>query len=143
MHSPDQPKKLPKNYQLVYEVVCAQPLGVHAAAGEIYGEAKRRQPGIGYSTVYRALDRLCASGLVHEVRVPGTASALYEPARTGHAHFRCSACGAVTDINYDVPAGDIERLTREHDIGIAEVSLTFNGLCTTCRAKREPVSLAS
>ena len=127
-----QPKKLPRNYQLVYEVVCAQPLGVHAAANDVYAEAKLRRPAIGHSTVYRALDRLCREGLVHEVRVPGNAAALYEPARTGHAHFRCIGCGAVTDIDYDVPAGDIARLTATHAIAIAEVSLTFNGRCERC-----------
>ena len=135
MHSAALPKKLPKNYQLVYEVVCAQPLGVHAAAGEIYGEARRRQASIGYSTVYRALDRLCGAGLIHEVRVPGTASALYEPARTGHAHFRCTGCGKVEDIAYDIPPADIAGLNRSHDIAIDDVSLTFNGRCPACRAK--------
>jgi Fe2+ or Zn2+ uptake regulation protein len=137
MHSADQPKKLPRNYQLVYEVVCAQPPGVHADAGDIYGAAKRRQPGLGYSTVYRALDRLCQTGLVHEVRVPGTASALYEPARASHAHFRCKRCGGVEDIDYDIPPGDLTRLTTSHAIAIEDVSLTFNGVCQRCRAKAE------
>ncbi len=91
MQTPGRPQKLPKNYQLVYDVVCAQPHGAHAAAGEIYAEARRRQSSIGYSTVYRALDRLRDTGLVHEVRVPGATGALYEVARHGHAQlgFAC------------------------------------------------------
>lgn len=135
MHIAERPRKLPKNYQLVYDVVCAQPVGTHADAGEIHTEAKRRQTGIGYSTVYRALGRLCATGLVHEVRVPGTASALYEPARTGHAHFLCKSCGAVEDIDYDIAAADLTALSRSHEIAIADVSLTFHGSCRACRAK--------
>ncbi len=125
--------KLSKNHQIVYDVVSAQAPGRHAAAGEIYAEAKRRQPSIGCSTVYRALDRLRNQGLVHEVRVPGNASALYETARHSHAHFLCTACGRVEDIGYDVPAADIVGLNAAHAIAIADVSVTFNGLCRTCQ----------
>ena len=125
--------KLPKNYRLVFDVVSAQPPGTHAAAGAIYVEARRRQSGIGYSTVYRALDRLRDLGLVHEVRVPGTTSALYEPARDGHAHFLCTRCGSVADIDYHIPATDVSGLNANHGIAIVNVMLTFNGLCEACR----------
>lgn len=134
MQGSGRAKKLPKNYQFVYDVVCAQAPGVHAAAGQIYADAKRRQPGIGHSTVYRALDRLRAIGLVHEVRVPGMASALYERARTGHAHFLCTGCGRIDDIDYDIPDADIVGLNASHAIAIADVALTFNGLCKACGA---------
>ena len=139
MHPAARTKRLPKNYQLVFEVICAQPPGVHRAAAQIFTEAKRRQPRIGHSTVYRALDRLRDNGLVHEVRVPGAASALYESARHGHAHFLCTACGAVEDIGYEIPADDLARLDAGHDIAIAAVSLTFNGLCGACRGGSSPV----
>ncbi|UDL94669.1 transcriptional repressor [Lichenihabitans sp. PAMC28606] len=131
MH-PDTPPKLPKNYRLVYDVVLAQPPGQHAAAGDIYAEARRRQAGLGHSTVYRALERLRDLGLVHEVKVPGTASALYEPSRHGHAHFLCTACGRVEDVDYDIPTADIVALNKANNITISDVALTFNGLCQAC-----------
>ena len=138
MQTAKPPARLPKNYQIVHDVVSAQAPGRHAAAYEIHAEAKRRQPTIGYSTVYRALDRLRDEGLVQEVRVPGTASALYEPSRHGHAHFLCTGCGRVEDIDYAVPAADLSRLAAAHDVAIAAVSLTFNGLCPRCRARGLP-----
>lgn len=135
MKTAKRPARLPKNYQIVHDVVSAQAPGRHAAAHEIHAEAKRRQPTIGYSTVYRALDRLRDAGLVHEVRVPGTASALYEPSRHGHAHFLCTGCGRVQDVDYAVPAADLSALDAAHGIAIADVSLTFNGLCPRCRVR--------
>lgn len=135
MQSAARATKLPKNYQLVFDIVSEQAPGRHAAAVDIFAAAKRRQPALGYSTVYRALDRLCQQGLVHEVRVPGTACALYEPARHGHAHFLCTGCGRVEDIDYDIPAADISGLNAAHGIAIADVSLTFNGFCRPCRDK--------
>jgi Fur family transcriptional regulator, stress-responsive regulator len=133
MHNAERARKLPKNYLVVLDVIAAQPVGCHAAANEVYAAARRRQPTIGYSTVYRALERLCDEGLVHEVRVAGTASALYEAARHNHAHFLCTGCGAVRDIAYAVPADDLARLDRDHAIAIADATLTFHGLCESCR----------
>jgi Fur family ferric uptake transcriptional regulator len=132
MQTPGRTRKLPRNYQVVFDVVCAQAPGQHAAAGDIYAAARRLQPSIGHSTVYRALDRLRDHGLVHEVRVPGTASALYERARHGHAHFLCTGCGRVEDIDYHIPESDIASLNSSRAIAIADVSLTFNGLCEAC-----------
>ena len=77
--------RLPRNYRAVYAVLCDLGLGEHAGAGEIYVAARKRQPTIGYSTVYRALERLTTLGLITEVRVPGAQSILYEPVRAAHA----------------------------------------------------------
>lgn len=133
MSQVSQAKKLPRNYQVVYDVVSAQAEGEHAAAGDIYAAAKRLQAGIGYSTVYRALDRLRDLGLVFEVRVPGSSSALYEAARASHAHFRCVACGRIDDIPYELPAGEVRALAERCQVAISDVVLTFNGRCAACR----------
>ncbi len=132
-------ERLPKNYRLVYDVVCEQAAGAHAAPGAIYAEARRRQPQIGQSTVYRALDRLRDLGLVLEVRVPGAASALYEPARSGHAHFLCERCGQVEDVEYTPPLDAFSNIAAIHGADITAVSLTLHGVCARCRsAPAEP-----
>ncbi len=101
---PPTPKRLPANYQLVYDVVRAQEPGLHAPAGDIFTRAKALKASLGYSTVYRALDRLCQMGLVLELHLPGMNAALYEQARSGHAHFVCRSCGRIEDVDCDVPA---------------------------------------
>lgn len=125
--------KLPKNYRLIYDVLCALPQGHHASASEIHNAARQRQPGLGYSTVYRALDRLHDLGLVLEVRLPGSASALYEPARPGHAHFHCVECGCVEDVEFSLSAVELKALADRHRIEIGTVVTTLNGLCERCR----------
>lgn len=134
MSTAESAPRLPKNTRLVLDLVIAQPPGQHVPAQDVYASARRRQASIGVSTVYRALDRLCAAGLIHAVRVPGTTSVLYEPARTGHAHFLCAGCGGVADIDYDVPAGDIAGLNARHGLAIRSAVLTFSGLCGSCAA---------
>ena len=141
-HAAGRPK-LPKNHRLIYDVLCEQAEGHHASAGEIHIAARQRHPGLGYSTVYRALDRLRDLGLVLEVRLPGSASALYEPARPGHAHFHCVACGRVEDVEYSLPSQDLAQLSERHGVEIDTVVTTLNGLCSLCRAASAPRSPAS
>src|SRR5215207_7598969 len=117
-------ERLPKNYRLVYDILCEQAAGAHATPGEIYAQARRRQPQIGHSTVYRALDRL---------RVPGAAAALYEPTRSGHAHFLCDRCGQVEDIDYALPPNLFDDMAASRGVAVTTASLTLHGLCARCR----------
>ena len=126
-------ERLPKNYRLVYDILCEQAAGAHATPGEIYAQARRRQPQIGHSTVYRALDRLRDLGLILEVRVPGAAAALYEPTRSGHAHFLCDRCGQVEDIDYALPPTLFDDVAASRGVAITTASLTLHGLCARCR----------
>lgn len=126
--------RLPENHRLVYDVVREQEAGTHATTRDIFAAVARRRPGIGYSTVYRALDRLCTLGLIARVRVPGGTSAVYEPARTNHAHFLCTDCGRVDDVDYVLAPADLLTMATAHDVEIRETMLTLRGTCARCRA---------
>lgn len=134
MKTPDHNKRLPANYQLVYDVVRALEPGLHAPASDIFTRAKALKSSLGYSTVYRALDRLCEMGLVLELHLPGTNAALYERARAGHAHFVCRACGRIEDVDCDVPTEAIHSFVEGRDGAVEEIILTVHGRCTDCRS---------
>jgi Fe2+ or Zn2+ uptake regulation protein len=133
MKTPENSKRLPHNYQLVYDVVRSQPPGAHAAAGDIFARAKAVKATLGYSTVYRALNRLCELGFVHEVHVPGMNGALYEEAKSSHAHFVCRACGRIDDVDCDAPLGAIRSLIEDRAGAVDGITLTVHGLCADCR----------
>ncbi|RYB03223.1 Fur family transcriptional regulator [Lichenibacterium ramalinae] len=140
MTTTHQTKRLPSNYQLVYDVVRAQAPGVHAPAGDIYARARALKATLGYSTVYRALDRLCRMGLVLELHLPGMSAALYEQARSGHAHFVCRACGRIEDVDCDVPADAIHSFVKGRDGEVEEIILTVHGRCMSCRQASPPAA---
>lgn len=125
---------LPKNYRLIYEIVEASGIGRHLTPSQIYAKAYRRRPGIGFSTVYRGLERLRDLGLVSELHVPGADSAAYEPSGPRHAHFRCSACGAIEDVEYAIPARTLKTLGLAHGLSIESERVTFAGRCAACTA---------
>ena len=134
MKTPDRTERLPANYQLVYDVVRALEPGLHAPAGDIFMRAKALKATLGYSTVYRALDRLCRMGLVLELHLPGMNAALYEQARSAHAHFVCRACGRIEDVDCEVPSDAIHDFVRGRDGEVDEIILTVQGRCTGCRS---------
>jgi Fe2+ or Zn2+ uptake regulation protein len=94
--------------------------------------ARALQPRIGFATVHRGLIRLHESGAVMKIDVPGEASAVYEPAASPHAHFRCTGCGAITDLEYAVPTQTVRRLAERHGVAIESEAVTFTGRCANC-----------
>lgn len=134
---------LPKNYRLIYDIVEKGGLGCHLTPSQIYAKARKRRPGIGFSTVYRALVRLRDLGLVSELSVPGADAAAYEPSGPSHAHFRCSACGQIADVAYAVPPRTVRALAKRHGFTIENERVTFEGRCAACRAHLRPRSSSS
>jgi Fe2+ or Zn2+ uptake regulation protein len=123
---------LSKNYRLVLEIVQESGVGRHLTPSAIYAKATARRPGIGFSTVYRGLERLRDAGLVSELFVPGVDAATYEPSGPQHAHFRCSTCGEIEDVAYAIPARTLEALRRQHGFEIESERVTFEGRCAAC-----------
>lgn len=133
MNGPERPPRLPKNYQLVYDLIRAAGPGTHLTTAELFARAKRRRPAIGFSTVYRGVVRLRDLGIIDEIVIPGSDSAVYEPAGPPHAHFRCTACGEVEDVDYRLPAPTLAALSKQTGADVRDVTLTLHGVCRACR----------
>jgi Fe2+ or Zn2+ uptake regulation protein len=125
---------LAKNYRLVHEIVHGQGPGVHLTMAQIHDLAAQRKPGLGFTTVYRALTKLRDLGLVSEIILPGADRAFYEAVAPAHAHFRCDACGRVDDIEYLPPEQSVRELAGKYGIEVRETLLSLHGLCAGCRA---------
>src|SRR5579884_445236 len=130
--TPAQPR-LAKNYRLVNEILREQGPGTHLSVADVHRLAQQRQPGFGFTTVYRALGRLRALGLVSEILLPGADYAYYETAASPHAHFRCDVCGKVEDIEYVLSRRVVEDLARKQNADVTDVSLTLHGRCASCK----------
>jgi Fe2+ or Zn2+ uptake regulation protein len=123
---------LPANYQTVLDIVEEAGPGSHLTAQEIWLRARDLQPRIGFATVHRGLGRLHELGAVMKIDVPGEASAVYEPTASPHAHFRCTVCGEIADLDYAVPAATRRALAERHGIAIDQETITFTGRCRAC-----------
>ncbi|HEV2739782.1 MAG TPA: transcriptional repressor [Candidatus Elarobacter sp.] len=125
-------RSLPPNYQAVLDVVDHAGPGSHLSAYQIWERARKVKPRIGFATVHRGLARLHGTGSIMKIDLPGEASTYYEPVSQAHAHFRCSACGSLKDLAYEVPTTAIAELGQRHDCTIDAASVYFSGRCTSC-----------
>jgi Fur family ferric uptake transcriptional regulator len=132
--SPSTPQ-LPANYRVILDVVNEYGAGRHATAQEVFMRARELRPGIGFTTVHRGLARLHELGHVLKLDITGEGSAMYEPATEAHAHFRCTACGAVADVDYASNAAARADIEARHGLAIRSESITFTGLCRTCSSR--------
>lgn len=116
----------------MFDVVEEAGPGCHLTAPEIWVRARALQPRIGFATVHRGLVRLHELGAVMKIDVPGESSAVYEPAASPHAHFRCTGCGAITDLEYAVPEQTVRSLAERYGVAIEREAVTFTGSCANC-----------
>jgi Fe2+ or Zn2+ uptake regulation protein len=130
---PADDRALPANCRTVLQVVEEAGPGSHLTAAQIWERARSLQPRIGFATVHRSLIRLHELGGVLKIDVPGEASAIYEPAAGPHAHFRCTRCGAIRDLDFALPPATLRQLSAEHGVTIDREIVTFSGTCAACR----------
>jgi Fur family ferric uptake transcriptional regulator/Fur family peroxide stress response transcriptional regulator len=115
---------------LVLEAV--NKLRCHATADEIYEELVKEHPSISRATVYRNLQRLCESGEIHRLEIPGGADR-FDHLSHEHYHVRCTRCGRVFDVDMDY-ISDLERSIRDtHGFILKGHDIVFKGVCPECR----------
>jgi len=110
----------------------------HLSTDELYRLVKKKDAGIGFTTVYRTLKLLAECGLASEVAFNDGITryeALYN--RRNHHHMVCTEC----DSSVEFFSPDIERI--EQEVGRANHYLptrhTFQvyGICEACQKKSE------
>lgn len=117
----------------------------HVSVEELTEIVRRRAPGVGHTTVYRALRLLTDCGLA-AARQFGDGQARYERVQEGahHDHLICTGCGAI--LEFEDP--DIEDLqdavARRHGFQVTSHRMELYGWCAACitDGRRDAAALA-
>jgi Fur family ferric uptake transcriptional regulator len=80
----------------------------HVSIEELLARVRRRQPKVGYATVYRTLKLLVEGGLAVE-RQFGDGQARFEVVGDHHDHLICTKCGLILEFEDD----EIEALQEK------------------------------
>ncbi len=97
---------------------------------ELHDRARRRHPGLGLATTYRALELLREAGAVRPLT--GEGGTAYIRCRPGHHHHLvCIACGEVEETEL-CAAPPAEEIHRRHGFQAAGHELDIYGLCARC-----------
>jgi len=103
---------------------------------ELHRLVKKKDPRIGFTTVYRTLKLLSECGLASEVAFnDGVARYEHQYNRRDHHHMVCTDCGS--SVEFFSP--EIEKLEREighkYHYTTTRHSFQIYGLCDDCRKK--------
>jgi Fur family ferric uptake transcriptional regulator len=106
----------------------------HVSIEDLYELVKKKDPTVGFTTVYRTMKLMIEAGLAREVRfIDGRARYEHEYKHAHHDHLICIQCAGL--IEFYNP--DIERLqediAKQYAFKILDHSHRIFGLCATCQ----------
>ena len=96
---------------------------------ELLARARRKVPGLGIATVYRAIREMTAEGLLTVVELPGAPSRYELAGRAHHHHFACRQCNRVFEV--DGCPGDLSSLAPR-GFALERHEVVLYGLCVEC-----------
>lgn len=114
----------------------------HPSAETVYTHLKQEIPDLSMGTVYRNLNLFKNQGLaVIVATVKGVER--FDGNTDPHVHFICTDCDAVIDLmDMDVPQ-ELKTTAERYSGGlVSDCQLSFTGLCSACRAKKENIQSA-
>jgi len=110
----------------------------HLSTDDLHRLVKKKDPRIGFTTVYRTLKLLADCGLASEVAFhDGIARYEHQYNRRSHHHMVCTECGASVEF-FSPEVGELEReIGRKHHYLTAPHTFQIYGVCEECRKKRD------
>lgn len=117
--------------RIVYEAI--KQTRHHPTADWIFDRVRTEMPKISLGTVYRNLNVLKSEGMLREL-VGTDRRARYEARMEPHAHFMCTVCSEVRDVE-DVPSLAWETLRDLVGCEVAEQRVEFRGTCPACQRR--------
>ena len=109
----------------------------HPDAYEVYRQARKKQPRLSLSTVYRTLQMLKKLGLIEEVHFDEAHHHYEIKPPTEHHHLVCLGCGRVVEFQYPLIRLVKRNVTEAKDFEITGSEVRMTGYCSKCRQGRE------
>jgi Fur family ferric uptake transcriptional regulator len=107
----------------------------HLTSEEVYNFAKKNNPEIGLSTVYRTLLLLEKIGMVCRLDLDDGFSR-YELIKQNedhrHHHLICSVCKSVSEVEEDLLDALEEQILRKNKFLVRDHRVKFYGICEKC-----------
>lgn len=122
--------RMTKQRRVVYDVV-RELASDHPTASEVYASAKTKMSSISLATVYNCLETLTHAGAVTQVNIDREASR-FCPNLQPHAHFFCSCCDSVFDVELRQRADASSPWNLPDGSRIEGIDVAMRGTCPKC-----------
>ena len=108
----------------------------HLDADEVFRLARKKQPRISLSTVYRTLSRLKELGLIEELHFDEAHHHYEIKQQNEHHHLVCQGCGKVIEFEYPVSTILEKQVPEVKDFEITYTEVQIMGYCPECQKNR-------
>ncbi len=124
-------------------LIAMEKSGADFTIDDLWQAMRADEPRLGRATVYRAVEKLVAMGLLgridfadgtHHYRVCGDRH---------HHHLTCSRCHRVEEVDICLPEDQFTAIGNQTDFAIEGHSLTLFGRCKDCRNQEEEANFPS
>lgn len=109
----------------------------HLSAQELYDQVKRKNPRVGFATVYRTLKLLAESGLARTLDY-GDGTQRYEPDRFQHHHIICTACNRTIEFLSPELEALLQDVQQSHDYLPQPHAVRILSMCQDCEQAKPP-----
>jgi len=109
----------------------------HLDADEVYRQAKRKQPRLSLSTVYRTLQKMKGLGLIEELHFDEAHHHYEIKPPTEHHHLLCLGCGKVIEFKYPLVSSVKRNVAEAKDFEITGSEVRMTGYCAACQKSKK------
>ncbi len=109
----------------------------HLDADEVYRQARKKEPRLSLSTVYRSLQKLKELGLVDELHFDENHHHYEVKPASEHHHLMCLSCGRVIEFDYPLSRYVKKKVNEAKDFDIIKAEVRMSGYCSRCQKERE------
>lgn len=109
----------------------------HLDADEVYRQARKKQPRLSLSTVYRTLQTLKKLGLIEELHFDEAHHHYEIKPPTEHHHLTCLGCGKIVEFKYPLARLVKRNVAEVKDFDIVGTELHMSGYCSECQHEKE------
>lgn len=109
----------------------------HLGADEIYELARKKQPHLSLSTVYRTLRRLKELGLIEELHFDEAHHHYELKTSPESCHLVCLGCGRVIELDYKLSPRMKNNITQKIGFTVTDAEIEMVGYCDECRRKNQ------
>ena len=109
----------------------------HLGADEVYQLAKKKQPRLSLSTVYRTLQKLKNLNLVEELHFDEEHHHYEVKPSSEHHHLVCLGCGKIVEFKYDLTRQIKKNVPEAREFEITGSEMRMTGYCATCQGNNK------
>lgn len=123
-------RRTPQRTKIVDVILSVE---AHVSVDELYNLVKKRDPSVGYTTVYRTMKLLSECGICEEADF-GDGIIRYEHkyGHKHHDHLICTKCGQLIEVMKPEIEEMQNNLTKEHGFVPIRHKLQIFGMCRKC-----------